>query len=107
MQIEFFISELVRFGITTVVGVLGVDTTMKTMPGLLAKAKALEEDGLNAYIWSGGYSLAPTSVMRMVRDGRVVKEESFLRQSDREIHLRGTRNAKDEKGEKKAEDEQG
>jgi beta-aspartyl-dipeptidase (metallo-type) len=72
---EFFISELVRFGITTVVGVLGVDTTMKTMAGLLAKAKALKEDGLNAYIWSGGYSLPPTSVMHTVRDDLLFLDE--------------------------------
>ncbi|HET7232255.1 MAG TPA: amidohydrolase family protein [Longimicrobium sp.] len=72
---EFFISELVRFGITTVVGVLGVDTTMKTMAGLLAKAKALKEDGLNAYIWSGGYSLPPTSVMQTVRDDILFLDE--------------------------------
>jgi len=72
---EFFISELVRFGITTVVGVLGVDTTMKTMAGLLAKAKALEEDGLNAYIWTGGYSIPPTSVMQTVRDDILFLDE--------------------------------
>lgn len=65
---EFFIGEIVRFGITTVVGVLGVDTTMKTMAGLLAKAKALKEDGLNAFLWSGGYSIPPTSIMQSVRD---------------------------------------
>src|SRR5690606_18144001 len=52
---EFFLSEIVRWGITSVVGVLGVDTTMKTMAGLLAKAKALKEEGLNAYVWTGGY----------------------------------------------------
>ncbi|HYH82290.1 MAG TPA: amidohydrolase family protein, partial [Longimicrobium sp.] len=72
---EFFISELVRFGITTVVGVLGVDTTMKTMAGLLAKAKALKEDGLNAYLWTGGYSIPPTSVMNSVRDDIMFLDE--------------------------------
>jgi beta-aspartyl-dipeptidase (metallo-type) len=65
---EFFIGEIVRWGITSVVGVLGVDTTMKTMAGLLAKAKALKEDGLNAYIWTGGYNVPPTSIMTSVRD---------------------------------------
>jgi beta-aspartyl-dipeptidase (metallo-type) len=65
---EFFIGEIVRFGITTVVGVLGVDTTMKTMAGLLAKVKALKEDGLNAYLWTGGYNVPPTSIMTSVRD---------------------------------------
>ncbi|HSU14753.1 hypothetical protein [Longimicrobium sp.] len=72
---EFFIGELVRFGITTVVGVLGVDTTMKTMAGLLAKAKALKEDGLNAFVWSGGYSIPPTSIMASVRDDIMFIEE--------------------------------
>ncbi|HEX2091187.1 MAG TPA: amidohydrolase family protein [Longimicrobiaceae bacterium] len=65
---EFFISEIVQWGITTVVGSLGVDTTMKTMPGLLAKAKALAEEGLNAYIWTGGYNVPPTSIMQTIRD---------------------------------------
>lgn len=65
---EFFIGEIVRWGITSVVGVLGVDTTMKTMPGLLAKVKALREDGLNAYLWTGGYNVPPTSIMATVRD---------------------------------------
>ncbi len=65
---EFFIGEIVRFGITTVVGTLGVDTTMKTMAGLLAKAKALEADGMNAFIWTGGYTIPPTSIMETVRE---------------------------------------
>jgi beta-aspartyl-dipeptidase (metallo-type) len=57
----------VRWGITTVVGCLGVDTTMKTMPGLLAKAKALREEGITAYLWSGGYDVPPQSIMESVR----------------------------------------
>ena len=72
---EFFISEIVPFGITTVVGVLGVDTTMKTMPGLLAKVKALREQGLNAYCWTGGYNVPPTSIMESVRDDIMFIEE--------------------------------
>ena len=65
---EFFISEIVRFGITTVVGTLGVDTTMKTMAGLLAKVKALKEQGLNAFCWTGGYDLPPSSILDTVRE---------------------------------------
>ncbi|HEU4454393.1 MAG TPA: amidohydrolase family protein [Longimicrobium sp.] len=65
---EFFVGEIARSGITTVVGVLGVDTTMKTMPGLLAKVKALKESGLNAFCWTGGYNVPPTSIMRSVRE---------------------------------------
>lgn len=65
---EFFIGEIVTAGITSVVGALGVDTTMKTMAGLLAKVKALDEQGLNAYLWTGGYNVPPTSIMDTVRD---------------------------------------
>src|SRR5687768_1511721 len=43
---EIFLREIVRSGITRVVGTLGVDTTMKTIAGLLARVKALEEEGI-------------------------------------------------------------
>lgn len=72
---EFFISEIVRFGITTVVGTLGVDTTMKTMAGLLAKVKALREQGLNAFCWTGGYDLPPSSILGSVREDIMFIEE--------------------------------
>src|SRR5436853_3876147 len=36
---EIDAAEIIAAGITTVVGCLGVDTTMKTLPGLLAKVK--------------------------------------------------------------------
>src|SRR3954451_445047 len=72
---EFFVDEIVRYGFTTVVGCLGVDTTMKTMPGLLAKAKALEEEGINAKIWTGGYNVPPTSLLASVRDDIMFVDE--------------------------------
>jgi beta-aspartyl-dipeptidase (metallo-type) len=52
---QVFLDELISAGITTVVGCLGVDTTTKTMPGLLAWAKAFREEGLTAFIYTGGY----------------------------------------------------
>jgi beta-aspartyl-dipeptidase (metallo-type) len=72
---EFFVSEIVQYGITTVVGALGVDTTMKTMAGLLAKVKALREEGLNAFCWTGGYNVPPTAIMQTVRDDILFIEE--------------------------------
>jgi len=59
---ELSASEIIRAGITTVVGCLGVDTTMKTMAGLLGKCKALKEEGLNSFIWTGGYKTPPQTV---------------------------------------------
>lgn len=72
---EIHLTEIVRGGITTVVGTLGVDTTMKTMPGLLAKAKALKEEGLSAWIWSGGYSVPPTTILDSVREDMMFIDE--------------------------------
>jgi beta-aspartyl-dipeptidase (metallo-type) len=65
---EISASELARAGITTVVGCLGVDTTTKTMAGLLAKAKGLNEENLTAYVWTGGYNVPPTTLMSSVRE---------------------------------------
>jgi len=70
-----FPSELVRAGVTTVVGTLGVDTTMKTISGLLARVKALHEEGLTAFMWSGGYNVPPTTVTESIRDDMLFIEE--------------------------------
>jgi beta-aspartyl-dipeptidase (metallo-type) len=72
---EISASEIVTAGITTVVGCLGADTTMKTLPGLLAKVKGLKEEGLNAFMWSGGYTMPPTSITPTVRDDIMFIEE--------------------------------
>ena len=64
---EIALSEIVAGGITTVVGCLGTDTTTKTMPGLLAKAKAFNDEGLTAYIYSGGYNVPPITLTGSVR----------------------------------------
>src|SRR3954471_3016338 len=52
-----FVHEIASAGVTTVVGTLGVDTTMKTISGLLARVKALSELGLSTRMWSGGYNV--------------------------------------------------
>jgi beta-aspartyl-dipeptidase (metallo-type) len=65
---EITLSEIVSAGITTVVGCLGVDTTMKTLPGLLAKVKGLCEQGITARMWTGGYNVPPTTLTGTVRN---------------------------------------
>ncbi|MGH9768802.1 MAG: amidohydrolase family protein [Blastocatellia bacterium] len=72
---EIFLSEIVAAGVTTVVGCLGVDTTTKTMPGLLARVKALKEEGLTAFIWSGGYNVPPTTITGSLRDDLIYIDE--------------------------------
>jgi beta-aspartyl-dipeptidase (metallo-type) len=70
-----FLSEIVGAGITTAVGVLGVDTTMKTMAGLLARVKGLAEEGLTTRMWSGGYNVPPTTVMGSIREDMLFIDE--------------------------------
>jgi beta-aspartyl-dipeptidase (metallo-type) len=70
-----FPSEIVRAGITTVVGTLGVDTTMKTIEGLLARVKALHEEGITACMWSGGYNVPPTTVTGSIRQDMLFVDE--------------------------------
>jgi beta-aspartyl-dipeptidase (metallo-type) len=72
---ELFIDEICRAGITTVVGCLGVDTTMKTLPGLLARVKALKREGLSTYLWTGGYNVPPTTMLGDVRQDMMFVEE--------------------------------
>lgn len=72
---EIFLNEIVTAGVTTVVGCLGVDTTTKTMPALLAKAKALNEEGLTAFIWSGGYDVPPATLTGSLRDDLIFVNE--------------------------------
>jgi beta-aspartyl-dipeptidase (metallo-type) len=69
------LSEIVTAGITSVVGALGVDTTMKTMAGLLARVKGLKEEGLSAFLWSGGYNVPPSSVTQSIRNDMMFIDE--------------------------------
>ena len=65
---EIFFSELIKGGTTTVVGTLGVDTSTRTMPDLIAKTKALRENGMSAYCYSGGYDIPAKSFLSSIRD---------------------------------------
>jgi beta-aspartyl-dipeptidase (metallo-type) len=70
-----FLTEIVRAGITTVVGTLGVDTTMKTLPGLLARVKALSEEGISSRMWTGGYNIPPVTITGSVRNDMLFLHE--------------------------------
>jgi beta-aspartyl-dipeptidase (metallo-type) len=59
---EIGLNEIVRGGITTVVGCLGVDTYTRNMPSLLAQCKTYNEEGITSYIYTGGYNIPPTTL---------------------------------------------
>ncbi len=52
---EIQLSELIRGGITTVVGLLGTDGMTRSVENLYAKTMALNEEGVTAYMMTGAY----------------------------------------------------
>lgn len=72
---EIYASEIVSAGITTVVGVLGSDTTEITPSGLLSRVKALKDVGLNALMWVGGYHVPPATITGSTLDDLLYIEE--------------------------------
>lgn len=61
------LSQFTRFGVTSVVGLLGTDDETRTTAGLLARTRALREEGLSAWCWTGGYHVPPTTLTGSVR----------------------------------------
>lgn len=70
---EIKLSDILVAGITTVVGVLGFDSITRNIEGLLAKARALEAEGLNTYIYTGSYEI-PTATIT----GKVLKDITLI-----------------------------
>jgi beta-aspartyl-dipeptidase (metallo-type) len=75
MTPEIFLEELVGAGITTVVGCLGADVTMRNMTSLAGKAKALTEDGVEALLWTGGYRVPPATLSTSARNDILFVQE--------------------------------
>lgn len=61
------LSRYTRAGVTSVVGLLGTDDCARSTRELVATIHALREQGLNAWGYSGGYHLPPTTLTGSVR----------------------------------------
>jgi len=66
---EVQLSELVKGGITTVVGLLGTDGITRSVENLYAKIMTLNEEGITAYMLTGAYDYpSPTLTGKVDRD---------------------------------------
>lgn len=65
---ELQLSNIIKAGVTTVVGCLGTDGTTRHMTSLLAKARGLEDEGITAYIYTGNYSVPTPTITDSVKD---------------------------------------
>jgi len=62
MTPEVNLSDLIACGTTTVVGLLGTDGNARNIRTLYAKAKALEQEGISAYMFSGYYGVENVTI---------------------------------------------
>lgn len=70
---ELMVSELIMAGVSTVVGVLGMDGIVRNIQGLLAKTRALETEGINTYMYTGYYGVPVVTLT-----GRVMTDIAFI-----------------------------
>ncbi|QAA30887.1 beta-aspartyl-peptidase [Clostridium manihotivorum] len=64
---ELPFSEIVKAGITTLVGCVGTDDVCRNMVSLLAKAHALEEEGITTYCYTGSYQIPVKTVTQNIK----------------------------------------
>lgn len=70
---EILFSDIVKAGVTTLVGVLGTDGITRDVETLLAKAKALNTEGVTAYCLTNAYNYPPVTLT-----GSVMRDIVFL-----------------------------
>ncbi len=69
---EVMLTHLTRAGITTAVGLLGTDATTRSIQGLLAKARGLEEEGVTTYIYTGAYEVPTRTLTESARSDLIL-----------------------------------
>lgn len=74
MTPEIQLSELIACGSTTVVGLLGTDGASRSIKSLYAKTKALESEGISAYMFTGYYGLDPVYITETVQEDMIFIE---------------------------------
>jgi beta-aspartyl-dipeptidase (metallo-type) len=69
---EVFLSELVACGSTTVMGMLGTDGVTKSLRTLYAKTKALDKEGITAYMLTGFFGLPSVTLTGSVLEDMIL-----------------------------------
>ena len=72
---EMQVSDAIRGGVTTVTGALGTDGVCRTHLELVAKVKALKEEGLSAYFYTGNYHFPVKTLTGSVQQDIMLIEE--------------------------------
>jgi len=72
---EIRIEDIVSSGVTTVIGCLGTDGVTRHMTSLLAKARALELEGVSTFIFTGSYEIPVRTLTGSVRSDLIVVDK--------------------------------
>ncbi len=72
---EIRVEDIVASGVTTVVGCLGTDGVTRHMTSLLAKARALEIEGISTFIYSGSYEVPVRTLTGSVRSDLILVDK--------------------------------
>ncbi|MHB1046876.1 MAG: beta-aspartyl-peptidase [Thermoanaerobaculia bacterium] len=72
---ELSLGDTIRGGITTLVGCLGTDGVCRSLPGLLARAFALEEEGVSTFILTGSYGVPTVTLTGSVERDLLLVEK--------------------------------
>ena len=65
---EVMLSSLVSCGSTTVIGVSGTDSVTRPLSALLAKVRALTQEGISGWMYTSNYALPPSLLSKTIRD---------------------------------------
>jgi beta-aspartyl-dipeptidase (metallo-type) len=69
---ELKTADAIAAGVTTLVGVLGTDAVTRTLTNLLAKAQAINEEGLTCYCHTGSYQIPAKTLFADTMDDLVL-----------------------------------
>ncbi|WP_345242754.1 beta-aspartyl-peptidase [Pontibacillus salipaludis] len=69
---ELQLTDATLSGVTTLVGVLGTDGTTRTMTNLIAKARALREEGISCYAHTGSYQVPVKTLTGKIEDDLIL-----------------------------------
>ncbi|SFC82761.1 beta-aspartyl-peptidase [Clostridium uliginosum] len=72
---EIQLSNLTRYGITSVVGCIGTDGECRDIKALIAKVKSLNEEGISAYCYTGSYDVPVKTLTSSIKGDIMLIQE--------------------------------
>jgi len=69
---EIYLEDIVTSGVTTLIGCLGTDGTTRHMSSLLAKANALDHEGITTFLFTGSYEIPVKTLTGSVKSDLIL-----------------------------------